>query len=128
MNIYAPILQERFDGSHFEIEQLLDKCGKLSITLVAKSGRKLVLEFDAYVAYRKLDEGDAMLTLSAMQKSGSTTKVLYRVDDSEFLHWFNKERCGPMSANSPVHYTVAGINDIVDVLSLEPPAVLTGDR
>ena len=62
-----------------------------------------------------------------LSESGSATKVLCRVDESDFLHWFNKERCGPMPGNSPAHYSVAGINDIVDVLSLGPPEVLTGD-
>ena len=75
------------------------------------------------MAYRKLDEGDALLTLDNMRKTGGTSRYFYRVEDSDFTAWVNRERCDDESTHSVVHYAVAATNDIVGVLALEPPVV-----
>ena len=123
MNVYVPTFQEYAKNVQLELEQLVDRAGTLALTLGDVNGRHIVLMFDSYMAYRKLDEGDALLTLSAMGKSGGTGKYFYRVDNSDFYAWFNAERCDTGHGQPLVHYVVAAINDIVDVLSLEPPTI-----
>ncbi|NMG68151.1 hypothetical protein GPA19_24790 [Azoarcus indigens] len=123
MSIYIPILQEYVGNVRIDLEELIDRAGCLVLTLARTDGRRIHLKFDSYMAYRKLDEGDALLTLSAMRKTGGLSKCFYRVDDSDFLIWFNAERCGPASGQPLGHYSVAAINDVVDVLSLDPPTV-----
>jgi len=122
MNHYVPILQEYVCNTRFEFDQLIDHAGILVIRL-NNNNSQLELKFSSYVAYRKLDEGDALLTLSAMRNSGKTNKCLYRVDNSNFLTWFNTERCGSMSNQCVTHYSIAPANDIIDVLSLDFPEV-----
>ncbi|MFU2489683.1 hypothetical protein [Thauera sp. WH-1] len=123
MSIYSPILQEYFCNARFELEELVDRAGSLVLTLVRTDGSRVRLQFDSYMAYRKLDEGDALLTLSAMRRTGGMSKSFYRVDNSDFLVWFNEERCGPTPGGPLTHYMVATANDIVDVLSLDPPTI-----
>ncbi len=120
---FIPILQEHVRDGQWDLEQLIDSSGILVLTLLDDRGRRIKLSFDSHMAYRKLDEGDALLTLSHMRKTGGTGKYLYRVEDSAFAAWFNQERCDSGSNPSLVHYSVAAANDIVDVLALEPPAV-----
>ncbi len=126
MSIYIPILQEHFCNARLDLEELVDRAGSLVLTLASTDGSQIRLKFDSYMAYRKLDEGDALLTLSAMRKTGGMGKSFYRVDDSDFLIWFNEERCGAAPGKSLVHYAIATVNDIVDVLSLDPPAIEMG--
>lgn len=126
MSNFVPILQEHVRATPFELEELLDRAGTLVLTLSDASDVRIKLKFGAYMAYRKLDEGDALLTLSAMRRSGGTGKVFYRVDDSKFAIWFDAERCNDGRGQPLVHYSVASMNDIVDVLSLEPPIIEIG--
>ncbi|MBU1358536.1 MAG: hypothetical protein KKC79_04770 [Gammaproteobacteria bacterium] len=123
MSSYVPILQEYVRNERFEFEQLTDRAGTLAVLLTRVDGRQIELKFDSYLAYRKLDEGDALLTLSAMGKSGDTSKCLYRVEQSEFLTWFNVERCGQSPGKPLVHYSLAPANDIIDVLAYDLPIV-----
>ncbi len=123
MNHYVPILQEHVSGAKLDLDELLDRAGMLVLTLTDSNGQCTQLKFDSYMAYRKVDEGDALLTLSAMRRSGGCSKCLYRVDDSDFLAWFNAERCGQVPGQPLVHYSIATVNDIVDVLSFDPPAI-----
>jgi hypothetical protein len=124
MSTYVPILQEHVRGTRFDLEQLVDCAGELSMTLTSTDGHRLELKFDSYLAYRKLDEGDALLMLSAMRNSGGTNRCLYRVDDSDFLAWFNTERCNQTLGSQQLdHYAIATMNDIVDVLALDAPVV-----
>ena len=126
MSSFVTILQEHLPETSLELEELLDRAGTLVLTLSDASHVRTKLKFGAYMAYRKLDEGDALLTLSAMRRSGGTGKVLYRVDESEFAIWFDAERCNDGRGQPLVHYLVAAMNDIVDVLSLELPIIEIG--
>jgi hypothetical protein len=120
---FIPILQEHVRDGHWDLEQLVDRNGILVLTLLDDHGRRMRLSFDSHMAYRRLDEGDALLTLADMRKTGGTARYFYRVEDSTFAAWFNEERCDSGSNHALVHYSVAAANDIVDVLALEPPAV-----
>ncbi len=124
MRRYVPVYQDEAAAGQFDLTQLLDSRGVLVITLESGEGKAVSFEFDSYLAYRKLDEGDALLTLSAIRLSGGTGKWFYRVEDSDFLSWFIAERCGLSEGHGvPVHYVFAALNDILDVISPEPPKV-----
>jgi hypothetical protein len=121
---FVPIFQEHVSNVHWDLEQLLDCGGTLVLTLIGDHDRQKKIVFDSYVAYRKLDEGDALLMLAIMRETGGTAKCFYQVEDSDFVAWFNKERCSDGVTGSVVrHYAVAATNDIVDVLSIGPPVV-----
>jgi hypothetical protein len=123
VNKYIPIFQEYARNARFDFEELHESSGVLMVTLTDDRGGQIVLNFDSYFAYRKLEEGDALLTLESMQNSGGATKCFYRVDASDFLRWFNAERCGELVGGPLIHYSIAALNDIIDVLALEPPKI-----
>jgi len=75
------------------------------------------------MCFRKMDEGDGLLTLSRIKKTGGTGKYFYRVESSEFVEWFNRERSATAHVAPVQHYVVAAANDIVDMLCLEPPTL-----
>lgn len=123
MNRYVPILQENLSRAQYELEELVDREGALVLVLANNDGQRVRLKFDSHLAFRKMDEGDALATLAAMRRSGGTGKYFYRVDESEFVAWFNSERYGAAPGQPLIHYAIAAQNDIVDVLSIRAPSI-----
>jgi hypothetical protein len=121
---YIPIFQQHVCHERWDLEQLTDREGTLSLTLVDSQQKRMQILFDSHMAYRKLDEGDALLMLANIQKTGGTGKYLYKVEDSTFLAWFNQQRCGDVPGQPLVHYCVAAMNDILDVLAINEPMFL----
>jgi hypothetical protein len=119
---FVPIYQQHVGDSEFDLEELVDRDGELALTLADADGKRVRLTFATYLAYRKRDEGDALLTLAHMNESGATGKQFYRVEDSDFLMWFNEERCGASAGQTLVHFAIASMNDIVDVIATDEPA------
>jgi hypothetical protein len=103
---------------------LLDHNGVLTLKLVDAQGNAIKVTFDSYLAYRKIDEGDALLTLAEMRNTGGTAKCFYQVQDSAFIAWFNEERCHIDSSDTLIHFSVAASNEIIDVLALQQPVVV----
>jgi hypothetical protein len=125
MNDYVPIFEEICGEVVFALERLVDQDGALLIELWGDDNRRLNVAFDSYVAYLKMDEGDAILMLGHMKRSGGTTKTFYRVENSEFMSWFHLQSCSVRSNQSLIHYAIGTVNDIVDVLALSPPQITT---
>ncbi|WP_293394805.1 hypothetical protein [Nevskia sp.] len=120
---FIPIFPELLRKGGWEFDQLTDRAGTLVLMLVDAGNRRARLSFDSYFAYRKLDEGDALLTLVEIGKTGGTGRYFYRVEDSTFLAWFNQERCAVSSSTPLIHYAIAASNDIIDVLAMDAPRV-----
>src|SRR5258706_15603868 len=93
MSSCVAILQEQGFRLSLDLMELVDREDVLVLTLGDADGRCVQVRFDSYVAYRKLDEGDALLTRAAMRRSGGTGKYFYRVEDSDLGAWFHAERC-----------------------------------
>ncbi len=121
MNRYVPISQEYLRDGPLELEQLLDHGGTLTLTMVDAHELRIKFSFDSCMVYRKMDEGDALLTQVDLEKTSGMGNWFYRVEDSEFLAWFNKESCDARANQNLVHYSIAALNDVVDVISLVPP-------
>lgn len=124
MNEYLPIFEELLSYAPFELEELVDREGVLTLVLSGNQDKQRVeMQFDSYFLYRKLAEGDALLTLSAMKRTGGLAKWFYRVNDSDFVAWFKKERCDGKFVQALTHYVVATLDDIVDIVALEAPDI-----
>ena len=120
MSRYIPILQEHV--GRYELDQLLDRDGVLVLTLEHENGKRVFIKFDSYLVYRKRDEGDALRTLDGMRRSIGTTHCFYKVEESDFIAWFNRE----IYADKPrqmEHYIIATLNDVIDVISLQGPVI-----
>ncbi len=116
-NRYVPVLQEHAPERLFDLGRLLDEYGRLEIGLLREDGSKLKLLFPTYLAYRKLDEGNALQTLS---DAGSMLgRSFYRVKESDFLDWFIAQSRGIHVKDPLIHFVVMTINDIIDVICNE---------
>lgn len=126
MNTYSAILQDFVPvGERFYVKSLRDEAGLLEVTL---SGKTLVLnvQFGAALAYRKVDEGDALKALAEIESTSSPGMVLYGVSESRFTEWFCEQGYGVRKADSIAHVAIVAGDDIIDILCLEPPACALG--
>ena len=119
-----PVLQEHAPERLFDLDRLLDESGVLEIALLREDGGRFDLLFPTYLAYRKLDEGNA---LQALQDAADSTKLgrsFYRVEESDFLDWFVAQGHGIRASDPLIHFVVMTMNDVIDVICLNEPEVL----
>jgi hypothetical protein len=120
---FTPVAPEIFGDNRFAEERILDANGVLEITLEEEGGRKLTVSFNAYLAFRKMDEGDALLTLQDIEESSDLATRLYAVADSEYLRWFHFESEAIHKGQALVHYCLTTVDSVIDVISFDPPMV-----
>jgi hypothetical protein len=104
------------------LERLLDEGGVLTLAMSSESVRANLV-FDDYLAYRKMDEGDAGSTLARIYATSEAGKVLYEVKDSDYVAWYQSESSAVRDINTLQHFLIATVDDVVDVISLSPPKV-----
>ena len=79
------------------------------------------------LAFRCCDEGDRWKTVdSVLSKYGADFfkgKLFFKVENSEFKEWFEKEKFGILTKHEFIHYAFVTQNDIVDVLALNDPVI-----
>ena len=123
MTRYIPILGEFNRSEPYRLDLLKDQGGVLDISLEGEKGERITLSFDSHFAYRKTDEGDALALISELLASGLMGRSFYEVHDSGFGKWFAKESQGVREKQSLRHFLIVALDDVIDVLSLEPPKV-----
>lgn len=123
MNRYVAILQEHAPSALFELDELVDQSGVLTLRLVGTHGSICRVSFDGYVAYRKIDEGDAMALLAQLAASATAGRSFYRVEESDFVEWVVSQSYGVREPGTLTHYAIVALNDIVDVVSLGDPVI-----
>lgn len=123
MNRYAAIFEEHKASRAYELDSLVDADGVLTLRLKGDEEARLELVFDAYVAYRKLDEGDAMLTLRRVSDTSALGRTFYEVAESEFVAWYVAQGYGVRKGADIRHFTILTQNDVIDVLALSQPVI-----
>ena len=122
MNKYFPVRQSVSIEHLPDEESLVDANGSLKIKISVEGETKVVL-FDDFIAYRKLDEGDAFHTLREIADSSKLGHLLYQVEDSNFLKWFMEENQFVRSRDALKHYCLTTSNSVIDVICFDPPKV-----
>jgi hypothetical protein len=120
---FTPVAAEIFGDGRFAEERILDANGVLEIALEDEGGRKLTVSFNSYLAFRKMDEGDALLTLEDVEASTEPGTRLYSVATSEYLRWFHFESEAIHKGQLLVHYCLTTVDSVIDVISFDPPLV-----
>ncbi|MEZ5831372.1 MAG: hypothetical protein R3D05_09330 [Dongiaceae bacterium] len=129
MSRYVPILHEHAPSALYDLERLMDERGLLTLHLLQDNSRRRTLVFDGYLAYRKRDEGSALKTLGEVKDSGGLGASFYRVEESEFLAWFEADGHGVNRGRGWMHVAVMTVNDIIDVICRQVPLfAISGDR
>jgi hypothetical protein len=125
-NLYKPIFQEHAVHSLYDLVEVSDKNGILEIKLVGPVSEKLSLVFDSFIAYRKVDEGDAQVVLSHISALKLQGLSFYEVEKSSFVEWFVNQTFGVRDQNKIKHIAVHTVDDVIDVLSLSMPEIVSG--
>lgn len=82
------------------------------------SEKILCVQFDVHAAYRNLDESYRYRTII---NQGTFCSSFYKVKNSKWLSWFDKESSSYYKNYQFIHYAVVTIADWVDVISEFPP-------
>jgi hypothetical protein len=86
--------------------------------------RMLRITFDPALAYRNVDDGDRLKSLS--EWAGDEDWSLFTIENSAFIDWFideNHPKYDRYDRENIVHYSIMTPNDIVDVISEFKPKV-----
>ena len=120
---YSLLEAQAFGTETWQEVHILDADGVLEIALETQSGQKLKLAFASYLAFRKMDEGDAVHTLEDIEETSEPGTRLYAVAESEYLRWFHFESDAIHKGQKLNHYCLATLDSIIDVISFDPPEV-----
>jgi len=126
MNKYAPIEHESLTEAPYVLLSLAESNGSLTLMLEGARGTGVSVCFDGHVFYSKMDEGDALHTVHELKQSSCIGATLIEAFDSELLHWFSRESFGVRSGNVLTHYVLLTLDDVVNVISLDPPKISLG--
>ncbi|MBC7458784.1 MAG: hypothetical protein H7235_10925 [Bdellovibrionaceae bacterium] len=88
--------------------------------VVRDYSKKVIIRFKYPLTFQRLDES------FAAEKGGTYTGQRFCIyTESEYLQYFEKVRYGGL-INKPIqHYCLTCADDIIDILSCEPPEIMT---
>ena len=120
---YTALDADLFGDHRYAENYIVDENGVLTVVLEDESGKRLKISFDAYLAFRKIDEGDALHTLVDISKTSVLRTGLYLVEESEYLRWFHFESKSIHESQKLAHYCLSTVDSVIDVISFDPPNV-----
>jgi len=120
---YTVLEAESFGAGRYAEDRIADEGGVLDVFLEDEAGKRLKVSFPAYLAFRKMDEGDAVHTLADIDETAEPGTRLYSVADSEYLRWFHFESEAIHKSHQLTHYCLTTVDSVIDVISFDPPDV-----
>ena len=120
---YTLLEPEIFGTGRYAEDRIIDEGGVLDVFLEDEAGKRLRVSFNAYLAFRKMDEGDAIHTLADIDETAELGTRLYSVVDSEYLRWFHFESEAIHRSHKLTHYCLTTVDSVIDVISFDPPNV-----
>lgn len=122
-NEYVPIHSKL--NSTPELDEFSDRQGVIEIRLKDLRNNIIIFLFDNHLAYRKLDEGDALVALTQLRATAQLGLLLYEVRNSDFIEWFVAQGYGIRAADDLRHFSIVTLNDVIDVIAFDPPRIST---
>lgn len=125
MSRYVPALQGYASSKLYDLEEMCERAGILELHLIDETQRRLRMSFSKHLAFRKADEGDSLVTIHAISATSQLGRSFYLVEDSEYVCWFVDQGYGIWRdrIESLLHLTVATVDDVIDIITLELPVV-----
>ena len=105
----------------FQIASIIDDKNGLTIKIEDNQKYELKghLRFSAHHAYRNFNEAD--LHGYWKELGGAFTTGIYVASDSELMRWAAKQSIDRNLHRDIKHYMVVSVEDVLEVLSFEPP-------
>ncbi len=123
MNSYRPLDCASLRGRSFDDSSLVDAAGVLTLTLVDELSRQVHLTFQEFIAYRKLDEGDALRAVDEIRDNGIQGMGVFVVENSDFLTWLAAESHHVREAQDMQHFCILTLNSVIDVVAFKEPKI-----
>ena len=120
---YTIMEAEIFGAGRYAEHRIVDEYGVLEVFLEDERDRKLKVSFTTYLAFRKMDEGDAFQALMDIKETSKLGTRFYSVADSEYLGWFHLQSAAIHESQNLAHYCLTTIDSVIDVISFDPPSV-----
>ena len=118
---FVPVKTRPEVPANSELVQLRDDSSGLTIVLEAPDNSKLDVCFPNRLAFLVTDEGDRLRSMGFL--NGAAKTPVGRIEHSQWKQWFISEALEVRESETLEHWCVATPNDIVDVISKEPPVV-----
>ena len=104
-----------------ELLQLRDDSSGLTLVMEAADNSKLDVCFPQRLAFLVTDEGDRLRSMGFL--NGAAKTPVGRIEHSQWKQWFISETLGVRDGSPLEHWCIATPNDIIDVMSEDPPVV-----
>lgn len=122
-NKYTPVLKLKTGEILPDDKRILDSDAVLEIELTEGQNKNTVISFTSCLSYRKLSEFESYRTLGLISSSSELGHIMYLVEKSDYLNWFQSEGMGARDAGSLFHFCITSYSNIIDVITLDKPNV-----
>jgi len=104
------------------LDALVDDYSGLSLYFSFNDAtEKFKIFFDSYISFRNSDESERFNSLAKMDKN----VYFFEAYHSEYIEWITNESQGIRSSENLKHFIFITDNDIIEVLSLHKPKLIT---
>jgi hypothetical protein len=125
MQRYITTFQEFANSGLYDLEELCERSGVLEIRLCLLNSvsNRLVISFSSHLGFRKAGESEGLVALDAIATTSSPGRSFYVVEDSDYVRWLVEQSHGIQKPELLTQYTIVTVDDIIDVIALDPPSV-----
>jgi hypothetical protein len=123
MRTYKGEFPEYSAKNGYALDSIFDDVNELVIRICGPAKEQVSITFDAPLAYRKVNESDALPFLGEVSASPGMDYMLYEVGGSDFIDWLSQQSYGARKMGDVTHYIVIAMDDIIDVLAFDPPVI-----
>ena len=120
---YKTILRNFLPDDDYDLEGIVDHAIDVTFVLEAKNGGKVGVVFNGAEAYCKINESYAFAVWDDAAKNSPGCGALTIVDGGDFMDYFHLQSRGIHKDGHLKHYVLFAIDDLVHVISSEPPTV-----
>lgn len=120
---YETILRNHLPDEDYDLAGVVDNAMEVVFILESKNGDRVDVVFKSPDAYCKINESYAFAVWDDAAKNSPGCGALTIVDGGDFQDYFHLQSCGIHKAGKQKNYVLFAIDDVVHVISSEPPTV-----
>lgn len=108
-----------------DVDKVIDDSGGLRIYVTYHDNSEVIIFFTHnHISYMISDEGDRLVIIDEIIKSGHKGTGFFYVNNSEYLKWLTEQKYNAFNyTEEATHYMIVTNNTIVDIISYDEPKV-----